>query len=114
MLLDTKRWTMPEVVPFEGESVEVLKAARLRIMQGWCPDAGSDNHGGVCALIAISNSGGWTHNEFLCGKADATTDYLREAIGQRDIVEWNDSPGRTQAEVIAAFDKAIALARADT
>jgi hypothetical protein len=39
--------------------------------------------------------------------------YLRRSIGQSDIIAWNDSPGRTQAEVIAAFDKAIALARAD-
>jgi hypothetical protein len=113
MLLDTKRWTMPEVVPFEGESVEVLKAARLRIMQGWCPDAGSDNQGGVCALIAITRSADWTHNDFLCGMADKTMGYLRRSIGQSDIIAWNDTPGRTQAEVAAAFDRAIEIARAD-
>lgn len=27
-----------------------------------------------------------------------------------DIWEWNDAPGRTHAEVLAAFDKAIAAA----
>jgi hypothetical protein len=121
MLLDTKRWTMPEVVPFEGESVEVLKAARLRIMQRWCNKAGADDQGGVCAQIAITRSADWTHNDFLRGKADKTLDYLHRAInaGHRrggydmSIIEWNDADGRTQAEVVAAFDKAIALARAD-
>jgi hypothetical protein len=35
---------------------------------------------------------------------------LRSAIGHGDIVPWNDAPERTQAEVLAAFDRAIAEA----
>jgi hypothetical protein len=38
--------------------------------------------------------------------------FLAAAIGTDPIYEWNDAPGRTQAEVLAAFDKAIELARA--
>lgn len=29
-------------------------------------------------------------------------------IAGRSIVDWNDAPGRTHAEVLAAFDRAIA------
>lgn len=35
---------------------------------------------------------------------------LRAAILGRDIIDWNDAPRRTQADVLAAFDKAIELA----
>ena len=30
-----------------------------------------------------------------------------------DIIEWNDAPERTQAEVLAAFDRAIELAESE-
>ncbi len=35
------------------------------------------------------------------------------AIGTREanVAEWNDEPGRTQAEVVAAFRRAAALAK---
>jgi hypothetical protein len=113
MLYDPKKWAMPEVR--ESEPVEVLKAARERILQGWCPDAGSDDHGGVCALIAITRSADWTHNDFLCGMADETMGYMRRSISRTDgdIIAWNDTKGRTKEEVVAAFDRAIELARAD-
>jgi hypothetical protein len=37
---------------------------------------------------------------------------LERAIGERFIGDWNDAPGRTHAEVLEAFDRAIALAEA--
>lgn len=53
-----------------------------------------------------------------------TSNLLREAIGLpsfeeadkgispfKDLINWNDAPGRTQAEVVAAVDKAIEIAR---
>lgn len=40
-------------------------------------------------------------------------DALRDAIGGTDtVIAWNDAPERTHAEVLAAFDKAIAAERA--
>jgi hypothetical protein len=36
--------------------------------------------------------------------------YVRRVVGV-NVVEWNDAPGRTKEEVLAAFDKAIALAQ---
>jgi hypothetical protein len=37
---------------------------------------------------------------------------IRVVIGTRAIPKWNDAPERTHADVIAAFDRAIALAEA--
>lgn len=41
---------------------------------------------------------------------------LLKAIGRDDVADifrWNDTPGRTKAEVLAAFDKAIAATAPD-
>ena len=35
---------------------------------------------------------------------------LQDATGVQKLFDWNDAPERTHAEVLAAFDKAIALA----
>lgn len=37
---------------------------------------------------------------------------IREAVGQPNTIKWNDEPTRTKAEVLAVFDRAIALAEA--
>lgn len=44
--------------------------------------------------------------------AEVKADRLLEAAVGGDVVRWNDRPGRTHAEVLAAFDRAIALAEA--
>lgn len=38
-------------------------------------------------------------------------DALRDAIHCRDLTSWNDAPERTHAEVLAAFDRAIEVAK---
>lgn len=38
---------------------------------------------------------------------------LRKAIGEESIVGWNDTPERTHEDVLAAYDKAIEIARQD-
>lgn len=37
---------------------------------------------------------------------------LQEAVGTKGVAGWNDAPERTHEEVLAAFDKAIEIARA--
>jgi hypothetical protein len=105
MLYD-KKWDRPLV---ESETVEILKRARDRIEFRWCPAGGSDSLGGVCALNAIGRD--YDNCEELF--ASEAMHLFRHAIGGKCIPEWNDAPGRTQGEVIAAFDRAIALARRD-
>jgi hypothetical protein len=40
-------------------------------------------------------------------------DYLQMVVGGGRVANWNDAQERTHAEVLAAFDKAIELARAE-
>jgi hypothetical protein len=107
MLYDPKKWAMPEVPVRESDTVEALKAALAMVEHRWCPQGGSDEAGGVCALVAIGRQYPGPVDEY-----QHTVDFFRKAIGGRCIPEWNDTPGRTQAEVEAAFHRAIALARA--
>jgi hypothetical protein len=52
-----------------------------------------------CAMGAISKAYSITRKYFIA------TDKLQVVVGE-SIVRWNDTTGRTQAEVIAAFKKA--------
>lgn len=132
MLFDNKRWTMPEVPVHESKTIEVLKAARARIAQGWCNSGGSDKKGGVCIIVAISRQAGSILGD---GPGAEALSYVHRAIQPppkdsdplapifdwfdppREVypidypIDWNEAPGRTQAEVIAAFDRAIEIAR---
>lgn len=44
---------------------------------------------------------------------DPGTDYLEDALGNDYIEDFNDHPDTTHADVLAAFDRAIAAAEAD-
>ena len=105
MLYDT-RW---DAQTKESELVEGLKRARAMIEDRWCPQGGSDDKGGVCAIVALGAGVGPENGLFEYGRHA-----LHAAIPlplTASIPEWNDTPGRTQAEVISAFDRAIELAR---
>jgi hypothetical protein len=54
------------------------------------------------ALIDLCNAIG------VPGARRKTNDELQEAI-----TDWNNEPGRTHGEVLAAIDRAIAIAQAD-
>jgi hypothetical protein len=79
--------------------VDILKAAKAKIEQGWtqrsfCVEGAilSCNAPGLLPLDALR--------------------YLQRAI-DTPLPWWNDAPGRTQAEVLAAFDRAIQIATED-
>jgi hypothetical protein len=121
MLYDPIKWVMPEVPVRESEVVEVLKAAMLRIMQGWCNDGPTDKKGGVCIIVAIGRKA----NGISDGIGAKALSYFEQAIQpppryfgwinppkKQYAIEWNEAPDRTKAEVEAAFLRAIALARA--
>jgi hypothetical protein len=89
-----------------------LRKARALVARGWTQKAFARSKTGRevseygksavcwCAYAAI---------EVVRGQADAAN-VLRKAANTEFIIGWNDAPERTQAEVLAAFDKAIALA----
>ena len=90
----------------------ILKDAQARIKKGWCqcyrmrynPKTGVFDH---CSTGAIESLG------FTRKHTDAAFRLLGDTIRDHgdpecsSIVPWNDAPGRTQAEVVAMFDKAI-------
>ncbi len=102
---------------YTPETLEVLEAARALIAK---PGGWTQNQYGYakcfCAAGAIWHAG----HRFGVGGGDAIS-VLSSALGLRDrtaweshdspLVEWNDTPERTQADVIAAFDRAIATVR---
>ena len=90
---------------------EVLMKAKALIgtPDRWLKGALNNGRGGFCALGAmIGATGTWS-------PGDAGPYFRLAATGSEDgsIARWNNAPERTHAEVMAAFDRAIALALAD-
>lgn len=97
---------------------EVLIAARSLIAK---PENWIKGHGILttmdgfcyCATYAVIRGGRMTF------AGDITVmhahERLRRAIGlrKREVFQWNDQPSRTHSEVVAAFDKAIAISSND-
>lgn len=113
--------------------LEILIAARAKIAQGWCQnnlavtssgfDTNALNPNAVswCAVGALSHAAGCrsvgakTNPDFsqtgwqaLCqfSAANFLSSYDPDDIGWA-VTKWNDNPMRTQADVLAAFDRAI-------
>lgn len=88
-------------------AVEVLVAARglIDTPEKWFGGgSGELREGQLCAWQAIDKAASDRYSPLVLR-------FFRSAI-QSGIVDWNDAPGRTHAEVLAAFDRAIELARA--
>jgi hypothetical protein len=88
-----------------------LRQARALVERGWMQgDYADADCECFCALGAIQMA--------VCGEPDndfslrtrPLEQLFQQALGVKSIVNWNDANGRTQAEVLAAFDKAIELA----
>lgn len=98
-------------------TIDILKRARALVERGWCQGTYSRDERGVaslsksqdcswCSVGALDTAAGSDSDKYL-----AAYDELATAItpgGDVGVVKWNDAPGRTQAEVLAMFDRAIA------
>lgn len=80
---------------------EVLVAARNLIDRGGWIQGAVLTSDGRCAVGALRDTGGALDTN------DEPFWILRRQVGTA-LSRWNDTPGRTKAEVLAAFDKAIA------
>lgn len=77
----------------------ILRAAAQELRDhGWCQHEGEDEKGRHCALGAIGVVAGLGQYE--------TATVLRIYLKTPYIGDWNDTPGRTQEEVIAALEAA--------
>lgn len=94
-------------------ALEILTAARAKVAQGWTQRRYSTVIGGkrcfcaVGALIEVAPDYGAIEHR---GAVDLLT-VAATGFAMNSAVHWNDAPGRTRAEVLAAFDKAIDLAK---
>lgn len=91
----------------QDEVLALLRRARERVAKGWCQGEAESVDGGVCMLGAIHDiCRGHQTNQWML-RRDAWL-LLCEPLPHRDGVIYNDAPGRTQAEIVALFDRAIA------
>ena len=90
--------------------IDALVRARGLVERGWCQGRyEADGQGETRAYCAV---GAW----LATGEQDVSLTLLVRALrdaGHGHLIEWNDAPERTQADVLALYDAAIALARAE-
>lgn len=98
--------------------VEVLQAALAHLREnGWRQRSFGD-YGKPCCTVGAFIYSSNKHRFTYQGYVDRAVSFVSRAVGgPSQIVEpflyhWNDVPGRTFAEVEAAFERAIALAEA--
>src|SRR5690349_5736981 len=95
---------------------DVLRAARERVARGWCQGVDARDRSRRSVDPWSKSACRWCMMGSLhaedrpSGYENSALQLLKLAIGEGFVTCWNDAKGRTQAEVIAAFDKAIALA----
>lgn len=110
-------------------TVEFLKETRAKLAQGWTQGEFACKDGVPTDASALDSDcwcvvGALGHVALLHGDYDmpakfAARSALVEAIGVSEfegwgfsLSRWNDDPARTQDEVLALFDKAIAAEEA--
>ena len=90
-----------------------LREARALLAKGWTQDAFARDINGECIysgaeenIVSYCIMGALQHIE----AKDPAYETLRKCLpfGNRGLLWWNDTIGRTQDEVLGLFDKAIA------
>lgn len=95
--------------PITSLVIEALREGRARVERGWCQEILAEGNT-VCALGGVSLA--LRSRGRPCRYYQATR-FLCMALGvkyETDVMSWNDAPERTQADVLALYDKAIELA----
>jgi aerobic-type carbon monoxide dehydrogenase small subunit (CoxS/CutS family) len=92
-------------------TVEILTKARALIAEPehWCQKHWHESDGATeawCAWGAVAETTGMV-SDFSNGAIDALN-AATFGLGGCGIVDYNDDPGTTHADILAAFDKAIA------
>lgn len=101
-------------MPFDGQSFDTDSVLRLlivgreRVQRGWCQGAYRIGES-VCLVEGVRDPA------FEPKYWHIAYDYLKRALPAPWWTRsgYNDAEGRTQAEVIAVYDRAIDLRRAD-
>jgi hypothetical protein len=114
-----------EPVPFDGvelsQVTEQLLIGRARIEAGWCQHhlhrarwTWHGKHHDYCLMAAVlEHPGRWAmviEPREMAGKLLAQA-IVNLGYGNMQLTEFNDSPGRTKAQVLEVIDVAIAMSR---
>jgi hypothetical protein len=81
-------------------------AADLIERCGWVQGVSEGPNGETCIQSALYNV---TSPIDFYSEYSPALQLIRDAIGSAYIPDWNDTPGRTKAEVIAALRKAAGI-----
>lgn len=95
------------------KTIDVLRAAREKVAQGWTQGATARDEEGFWVGVRTPAARSWSADgavQFAARtlKMKKTVMLVLRAISGDDLVHWNDSVGRTQAQVLDLFDRAIA------
>ena len=100
---------------------DILRAAKARIAtpERWTRGRMARDEDGNGVQSVSEHACAWCSIGAVEAETGASTSALvralralNRAIDNKPIDDWNDAPGRTHAEVLAAFDRAIAIAEA--
>lgn len=100
---------------------DILRAAKARIAtpERWTRAAMARDQDGDRVASVSERACAWCSIGAMEAEVGASTSALVRALRALNLAVdgvpvdiWNDMPGRTHAEVLAAFDRAIALAEA--
>jgi hypothetical protein len=85
-------------------TADLLRRAKAVVEEKWWRgSAARPDEAGDCPVLAIAKVAG--------GRPMGAVERFMRAIGATDLIHvytWNDDPERTKAQVLAAFDAAIA------
>jgi hypothetical protein len=86
---------------------DILEKAAEKVRASWCQNVGSRVIGdafGVCAVISLDRARGTDANgkKINFGAFQDAWEALAQHVGG-GVIEWNDTPGRTQDEVVEAL-----------
>ena len=103
-------------------SIQIIAEARQRVLAGWCQGAVARDANGRTVPFSSPEARRWSTLGALLASRDGQppTDLvdavssLHRSTGESALEVWNDRTGRTQKEVVAAFDRALeGLARGE-
>jgi hypothetical protein len=79
----------------------LLDAADYIERHGWCQNVYANEFGNVCVMGALLHFVQWP--DYPEGRAKEIMPRLTKYLGVTRVDNWNDAPGRTKEEVVAAL-----------
>jgi hypothetical protein len=96
-------------------SIQIIAEARQRVLAGWCQGAVARDANGRTVPFSSPEARRWSTLGALLASRDGqppsdlvdAVSSLHRSTGESALEVWNDRTGRTQKEVVAAFDRAL-------